>query len=128
MKKWLSYILITFYLFSNTEIKQLLKAPKLIEHYITHKKSNPKITVFAFIKMHYLDDIKKDADYKEDMKLPFKSHDFSCFNFTIQAPPKSFTFQIPEYQHFVENTQNFYYTEGFTVQLQSFIFRPPILI
>ena len=31
---------------------------------------------------------KKDADYAKDMKLPFKTHDFSCYNLAIQDLPK----------------------------------------
>ncbi len=61
------------YLFSTTELYQLLKMPILIEHYIQHKSQNNNITLFKFLKMHY-DHPIKDADYEQDQKLPFIVH------------------------------------------------------
>lgn len=73
MKKWISIVLLSLYLFSTTELYQLLKIPVLIEHFIEHKEQNPEITLRAFIKMHY-DHPVKDADYQTDQKLPFVVH------------------------------------------------------
>ncbi len=45
----------------------------LVQHFIEHKKENKDITFLGFIDMHYAHGSPKDADYDEDMKLPFKS-------------------------------------------------------
>jgi hypothetical protein len=45
---------------------------------------------------------QKDADYAKDMKLPFKTHDFSCYKFSIQDLPKIFEINIPLIKHFKE--------------------------
>ena len=61
------------YLFSATELGELLKIPQLFVHYTEHKTQNNKISFFDFLTMHYSNDHgENDAD---DMKLPFKSHD-----------------------------------------------------
>ena len=72
MKKSLVYVLLFVYLFSFPEMRQLLKVPNLVEHYISHKIKDRNTTLYSFIKMHYLDEQKQDADYKQDMQLPFK--------------------------------------------------------
>lgn len=86
MKRWFSVILLSLYLCSTTELYQFLKIPILIEHYIEHKSENPKITVFAFLRMHY-DHPVKDADWETDQKLPFVTHhDHSIIIFTLNSP------------------------------------------
>ena len=73
MKKWISILLLSFYLVSTTELYQFLKIPILIEHFIKHKAENSQLTLVAFLKMHY-DHPVKDADYQTDQKLPFAAH------------------------------------------------------
>lgn len=77
--------------------------------------------------MHYWDDSVKDADYEEDMKLPFKSHNHCCVSISIQAPPKTFEFSFECKRLFLDKNQNFTYSESFTSQKISTVFRPPIL-
>ena len=74
MKKLISVAILSLYLISATELYQLLKMPLLIEHFIQHREENKSITLFSFLQMHYFDGDKKDADYEQDMKLPFKTH------------------------------------------------------
>lgn len=59
---------------ATTELYQLLKLPFLVEHFIQHKEQNQDITLVEFLCLHYAHGDVKDADYEEDMKLPFKSH------------------------------------------------------
>ncbi|WP_294273662.1 hypothetical protein [uncultured Chryseobacterium sp.] len=73
MRKLVSIVLLTLYLFSTTELCQLLKIPVLIEHYREHKRLNPEMTVTAFLRTHY-DHPVKDGDYGKDRKLPFVVH------------------------------------------------------
>lgn len=60
------------FLFSTTELFQLLKVPVLVSHFIDHnKKSN--MNFLDFMSHHYRGH-KKDADRETDMKLPFMRH------------------------------------------------------
>lgn len=72
------------YLLSSTELKQLLKIPFLIEHFIEHKSQKNDLSLMAFFALHYGSEHSKDTD---DLKLPFKSHE-GCENgvSTILAP------------------------------------------
>ncbi len=72
------------YLLSTTELYQLVKLPVLVEHFVEHKQENQNITLWDFLCMHYAHGIVKDADYEKDMKLPFKTHDYSV-GFTFPA-------------------------------------------
>jgi hypothetical protein len=59
---------------SATEAYQLLKLPYIFQHYSVHRHENKKLTFLQFLDMHYMHGCPKDKDYKEDMKLPFKTH------------------------------------------------------
>lgn len=73
-------------MFSMTEIHQLLKTPKLVEHFLEHKSENKGITLISFLEMHYLNGFTKDADFEKDMKLPFKASQDNCFSFVVVLP------------------------------------------
>lgn len=60
---------------SATEIHQLLKLPYIFQHFSTHQQANNKITFLQFLNMHYMHGSPKDKDYKDDMRLPFKTAD-----------------------------------------------------
>ncbi|MDE3183038.1 MAG: hypothetical protein KGM16_06425 [Bacteroidota bacterium] len=72
MKKIVSIFFLAIYLFSTTQLSELLKLPLLIEHYEEHKEENKSLSFLGFLEMHYAQNIKPDADYDKDMKLPFK--------------------------------------------------------
>ncbi len=86
MKKYVTVILLFFYVFSMTEVHQLLKAPKLVEHFFEHKNENNRTTLISFLEMHYLNGFTKDADFEKDMKLPFKASQDNCFSFVVLLP------------------------------------------
>lgn len=73
MKKVFTYLIISLYLLGSTEAYQLLKIGYLVEHYIEHRNEN-NLSLLDFIDVHYIQPTVVDADYAEDMKLPFKSH------------------------------------------------------
>jgi hypothetical protein len=107
----------------------MLKLPNLIEHYYSHTHKDKNTTIFSFLKMHYLDNHGKDADYKEDMKLPFKTHDNPSHSIssTTTTPPKSFEFSF-ENQNFSEVVKNYFgYIEPITSHHLLSVFRPPVL-
>ena len=87
MKRHFSIFILTIYLFSFTEVKEVLKIPALIEHYQEHKSENKNISIIGFIALHYLSGSQKDSDYEKDMKLPFKAHEISSVSFAIQDLP-----------------------------------------
>jgi len=70
---------------ATTELYQLLKLPFLVEHFIEHKELNKDITLMQFLYLHYAYGDVKDADYKEDMKLPFKSHNNTITTHLVDA-------------------------------------------
>ncbi len=74
MKKYFAISLFCIYLFSTTEMYQLLKMPLLIEHYFDHQEENKDLTLFQFLNMHYKNPHPKDANDAKDKRLPFKSH------------------------------------------------------
>lgn len=125
VKKFLTYFLLTLYLLSFTEAKQVLKLPNLVEHYISHTLKDKNTTLFSFIKMHYLDAPVKDADYNQDMKLPFKTHDFSVFSFTFTTPPKKIEFNFEHKCSNIEEQHNFAYSESFYPSVFQKIWQPP---
>lgn len=73
MKAKLAIILMGIYLFGATNACQVLKLPLLVTHFLKHTKECPGTTIAAFFKMHYIDPQPFDADYAQDMQLPFKT-------------------------------------------------------
>ena len=125
MKKWFIYFLLFTYLASFSELQQVVKMPKLIEHYISHKMENHDISVFAFIKIHYLDDQQVDKDYDQDMKLPFKTYDFSSISIAISIPPEKTSFNFLHQPIFVDVSSNFSYSEKNYPSVFLKIWEPP---
>ena len=127
VKRSVINFLLCVYLFSFTEVKELLKLPNLVEHYISHTITNKNTTFFSFVNLHYLKKQTKDADYKQDMKLPFKTHEDNCFSITHLTLPEhiGFTLEIPEI--FIEKTSIFSYSPNYASNPLASIFRPPIL-
>jgi hypothetical protein len=77
LKKFTAILLLTAYLFSTTELHQLLKLPLVFEHFAEHRKENKNISFLQFLDLHFMHGSPRDKDYSEDMKLPFKTAD-SC--------------------------------------------------
>jgi hypothetical protein len=73
VKSKIAIFLLVTYLFGATDACQLLKLPLLVLHFQKHKEENPRITLASFIKIHYIEPQPMDADYAEDMQLPFKT-------------------------------------------------------
>ncbi len=76
--KLLTALIVTTYLFSTTELYQLLKLPALVAHYFEHKEKTPSMSVVDFLIFHYkgnhLENHPYDEDYEHDQKLPFMMH------------------------------------------------------
>lgn len=127
MKRVFTILFLSVYLFSSTELNQLLKLPILHEHFKEHHAENNSLSMFDFIIMHYSSNDTNKSDQDEDMKLPFKSPD-SCFSASIIA-------FIPQPIEFVQRTvflenepiNNYTYIE-FSSSYLSSIWQPPKLV
>jgi hypothetical protein len=94
LKKYISILFLTIYLFSTTEAIELLKLPVIFQHFAAHKLEDKNITFFAFLDMHYMHGSPKDKDYDEDMKLPFKTSCDCIFAVATAIVPQVFTFSF----------------------------------
>jgi len=111
-------------LISFTELNQLVKLPLFVKHFIEHKNKDAQLSLAGFIEMHYLNGDVKDADYDEDMKLPFKTPS-TCFNLVVSCAPTTFTELTISSQ---DSDENFYcnYKENFlSSSCLSSIWQPP---
>jgi len=59
----------------NTSIREVMKMPQLVSHFIQHHQLNAEISFIDFLEMHYFGEDLNDDDDEEDMKLPFKKID-----------------------------------------------------
>lgn len=125
MKKTAAILFLAIYLFSSTQLKELLKLPLLVEHFVEHTKKDSTITFLDFLCMHYAHGNVQDADFEKDMRLPFKSAENSLgssVSFYLPAP----VFKQDIVVHFTERKQpfplyNFTYSSAFL----SSIWQPP---
>ncbi len=124
LKKLFAISFLFIYLFSTTELYQLLKAPLLIEHFIEHREENKNMTLGRFLYIHYAMGDVKDADYDKDMKLPFKTHD-NCVTAISNVYLPSVKVSIEKPMRFLEK-KNFAGKDQFLVtSFLSNIWQPP---
>ncbi|MFN4006425.1 MAG: hypothetical protein ACK4HE_02830 [Chitinophagaceae bacterium] len=89
MKRLITILVTCLYLFGGTELRELCKLPLLVQHFKEHRHENPSMSLMAFLKLHYLEVQQKDADFQQDMGLPFKvQHVDWCH---IPLPPSNST-------------------------------------
>ncbi len=69
----LSMLLVIAVLFTGTELRQLLKLPALVLHFMEHTSNDPSMSLGGFLWMHYMAEEVHDEDWSEDEKLPFRS-------------------------------------------------------
>ena len=86
MRKYIAIALVSIYVFSMTEVHQLLKMPLLVEHYLAHKDADKELSLLSFLEMHYLNGSHMDADSKHDMQLPFKNMQDNHPNVMVTLP------------------------------------------
>ncbi|MEJ8597191.1 hypothetical protein JSO62_00575 [Riemerella anatipestifer] len=127
-RKFIIYGFITCYLVSFSEVREVLKLPVLIEHFVEHRNDNPEMSFGQFITLHYLSGDVHDDDYEEDMKLPFKSQNQNISSSIVLAMPTSFDFKIKSSKIYKEKSQNFGYSDSFTIDNSDLVFHPPRLV
>jgi len=129
MRKVFVYFFLLVYLFSSTELSELLKMNVLMSHFGEHtKKSNISFTDFIYI--HYVNPHEDDGDNDENGKLPFQGQkDFNSMNYTVVIPST----HLPSisYIQTLENKekQNFYGVHSMmNSSFLSSIWQPPQIV
>ena len=113
------------YTFGATEAYQLLKLPILVQHFFQHKQEDKHLSFWAFLNMHYAEKTVIDADYQQDMQLPFKTNDADiCMSASISFPAPFFIFETisaPTVQQIFPTTNE----QMYVYLNQTDIFQPP---
>lgn len=91
MQKKIAKFLLLLFLMQTTQLGEFGKLPLLVTHYLQHKSLYPHTTMVGFFKMHYIDKTIVDADYAQDMQLPFKTASNYNLNIPIGLPPEKIT-------------------------------------
>lgn len=124
MKKLLTLVVLSFYLISSTELRELTKLPVLFQHFYEHKALNHEITFTDFIADHYNAVPHTDNDEERDMQLPFKSLDFNMLFIPAIPPPCRVCVQKP-LKTLIVNRRHFYMEEFVPSADGSKIWQPP---
>lgn len=128
MHRFVSILLVSLYLTSVTELREATKVGVLFEHFSDHRAANPDMNFFDFLSLHYFSGHLPDNDYKDDMQLPFKSHDSNAFSFTLAVPPAPPLEVKTSQQVRTPNLNNFFYLEHHILADGTPFWQPPELI
>lgn len=125
MKKVTAILLFAIYCLTATELGQLLKLPKLIEHFAEHTQEDADVTFADFLAMHYNPDAPKDDDHEKDKQLPFKEHNTSAgtnwIMFTSVSSSVIFTpTNAKVAEHFILYSEDF-----ISSSLSALVWQPP---
>ena len=126
MKNYIIILFLSSYLFSTTQLCELLKINLLVEHYIEHTNKDKNLSLWNFLCMHYSGDNVKDADYDKDMQLPFKTLDtcnYASINFCTPIQDFQFSESIFVTKHY--KTPVYKYSFSFSSNFHSAIWQPP---
>ncbi len=126
MKSSFAILLLSIYLITATQLNQLLKLPKLVEHYFEHKALNSNLSLSQFFSIHYTHGDVMDDDYEEDMKLPFKTQSI-CYTISILEKIPTIEFQVLIQEFEVQKSVSFYSHNFTTASNLDNIWRPPQL-
>ncbi len=124
MKNQAAILLLAVHLMAYTNLEQILKFPKLVDHFLQHRSQNNNLGFIDFLEMHYCTDSDAKAD-DDDMKLPFKVMDFHIASHVlIVTDSQGYNVVVPEklcpivfYCHYIEMIP---------VKLTTSLLRPPI--
>jgi hypothetical protein len=127
LKKAAAISFLLIFLLANTELKQLLKLPVLIHHYMEHDEDDAGKSLLAFLQEHYAEEHAKAATQHHDQdheNLPFKSHQdgFSQSNFFCATPA---TFDYESERTIKVITNSIYIESSHCPSALSKIWQPP---
>lgn len=83
MRRTTSIAFILLYLLAFTECHQLVRFPKLLQHFRQHCAADPEMNFEKFIKIHYLSPKTITDDFRQDQQLPFRSVDCHMLNTVV---------------------------------------------
>ena len=125
MKKAIAILLLTTYLFSSTELSQLLKLPAFVSHFLEHQEENKDLTLWQFLDIHYAHGIVMDDDYDKDMQLPFKTMDNSSMQMSIAVPVSSIIISSKNIYTLAKKNTHILSNDSLTAAHLSSIWQPP---
>jgi hypothetical protein len=125
VKKITAILLLSVYLFSATDAKELLKMNVVFDHFTETRATDKAVSFLHFLVMHYVTDDHNDKDNNRDMQLPFKSPDTCIANNSLVSLHNqfaSFTFNF-----FPVNERDFIIAEKTFVisNYQALVWHPP---
>lgn len=127
MRQFIVLTLLSLYLFTSTDFSELLKFPLLVKHYKEHQKES-NINFSDFVYQHYTKGDVPDADRDQDMKLPYKSIDFThAISFTV-VPTVIYIEFIKTIDFEELKSPNSFYNFPFTSDNFSSIWQPPKIV
>lgn len=118
-----AYLLILALFSADNVLKEFLKTPLLVDHFIVHQQKDPAIGWIRFMSMHYFGHDLKDNDWKQDMKLPFKKISSGPHHALFQ-PPLAAAAQTCR-ENYLPAQETFYAEQFFSTLSCSRIDRPP---
>ena len=128
MRQIIALLLLSLYLFTSTNLGELLKLPQLVEHYKDHQKIQEEITFTKFIHQHYAHGDVDDDDRDQDMKLPYKSIDITfATSFTVLPTITSIEF-IKSTDFIALKSPVSFYAVSFSSDNFSSIWQPPKIV
>lgn len=126
MRKYVAIFFLGIYLVTTPQLLELLKIPVMAEHYMTHRAEEPDMNLLNFLCIHYIHDTIQDADYDEDMKLPFKTMCTASISFIAIVYPLNII-EINIQKECLEYIQpkSFYHYSDYSSSYLSSIWQPP---
>jgi hypothetical protein len=106
------------------DLHDLVKLPRLIEHYQQHEHRAAEVTFFDFLNLHYGSEADRHdkEEHEEHENLPFKSPDCT-FTHTVTVIP---VFKAPEITSLIsEVTYSNFYHSAFSSEFSQSIWQPP---
>ncbi len=116
------------YLFSSTELSELLKIDVLFEHYAEHKVESSQISFSNFLYMHYIDHGSDNGDKDKDSELPFHSNSHNeLVNFIVPTIIPVNHYSISFVPVFKKDEKKSFYDvhDSMTSSFLSAIWQPP---
>jgi hypothetical protein len=122
LRQAILFILSAVFMFSATELHQLIRLPQLVAHYHEHKAANSDITLLGFLQLHYTADHPLDNDEDDDSQLPFKTTEaISHVDFSLNIG----RFEQHSQPEFVVVVNQISHPEGNPCHRVYSVFRPP---
>jgi hypothetical protein len=131
MKKWIVYSFLICYLFSTTELSELLKVDHVFTHFKEHQSLSHQLDFSEFIYMHYFGHGDSNGDDEKDKSLPFHSHSESCatnFLIPVVLPNTNFNIEVLAFNGFDTKKHVLYQPIDKPSSYLNSIWQPPQLV